>query len=371
MRIPFYDLKRLHLPLREELNAAIRKVQDSDWYILGPELEAFEKEFAHYCSASHCVGVGNGLDALVLSLRALGIGAGDEVIVPANTFIATALAVSQVGARVVLVDVLPETANLDPEQLDDALTGATRAIIAVHLYGQTAEMRSILSFARKHGLAVIEDAAQAHGALYDGAPAGSLGDIACFSFYPSKNLGALGDGGAVVTSNDELAHKVRKQRNYGSDHKYEHEIKGMNSRLDELQAACLRVKLRHLDKWNEQRRNVARTYTKSLSDVEGLTLLTVPEIMTPVWHLFVVQSERRNELQDCLSSRGIDTGIHYPVPIHQSKAYRDGSLRNAGSDIAEMMAGRLLSLPMGPYLEDNEVTYVGDALRESCGKLCR
>ena len=196
---------------------------------MGPELEAFESEFASYCKATHCVGVGNGLDALVLSLRALDIGPGDEVIVPANTFIATALAVSQVGARVVLVDVLPETANLDPEQLDGALTQATKAIIAVHLYGQTADMRSILSFARAHDLAVIEDAAQAHGALYDGAPAGSLGDIACFSFYPSKNLGALGDGGAVVTSNDELAQRVRKLRNYGSDHKYRHDVKGVNS----------------------------------------------------------------------------------------------------------------------------------------------
>lgn len=369
MKIPFYDLKRLHLPLREELNAAIRKVQDSDWYILGPELEAFESEFATYCKATHCVGVGNGLDALVLSLRALGIGPGDEVIVPANTFIATALAVSQVGARVVLVDVLPETANLDPEQLDAALTQATKAVIAVHLYGQTADMRRILSFARTHDLAVIEDAAQAHGALYDGAPAGSLGDIACFSFYPSKNLGALGDGGAVVTSNDELARKVRKLRNYGSAHKYEHDIKGINSRLDELQAACLRVKLRHLDKWNIQRRDVAEIYMKSLADVEGVAIPTVPRIMTPVWHLFVIQSECRDELQKQLDSQGIETGIHYPIPIHLSKAYSDGFANNTSLKITEMMAGKLLSLPMAPYLQDSEASHVCNVLRESCGKL--
>lgn len=369
MKIPFFDLKRLHLPLREELNAAIHKVQNNARYILGPELEAFESEFASYCKTSHCVGVGNGLDALVLSLRALGIGPGDEVILPANTFIATALAVSQVGARVVLVDVLPETANLDPEQLDGALTPATKAIIAVHLYGQTADMRSILSFARTHGLAVIEDAAQAHGALYDGAPAGSLGDIACFSFYPSKNLGALGDGGAVVTSNDELAREVRKLRNYGSDHKYEHDVKGINSRLDELQATCLRVKLRHLDTWNDQRRHVAEIYMKILADVEGVTIPTAPGNMKPVWHLFVIQSERRDELQKHLDSRGIDTGIHYPIPIHLSKAYSDGFVSKARLDITEMMAGSVLSLPMAPYLQDPEVFYVCDVLRASCARL--
>ena len=369
MKIPFYDLKRLHLPLREELNAAICNVQNNDWYILGPELEAFENEFASYCRATHCIGVGNGLDALVLSLRALGIGPGDDVIVPANTFIATALAVSQVGARVVLVDVLPETANLDPEQLDSALTPATKAIIAVHLYGQTADMRSILSFARTHDLAVIEDAAQAHGALYDGAPAGSLGDIACFSFYPSKNLGALGDGGAVVTSDEELARRVRKLRNYGSDHKYEHDVKGINSRLDELQAACLRVKLRHLENWNIQRRNVADIYMKLLADVEGVTLLAVPKMMTPVWHLFVIQSERRDELQKHLSSQNIDTSIHYPTPIHLSKAYSELFVDQTKLRTTETMAGKNLSLPMAPYLDDSEVSYVCNVLIDSCGKL--
>ena len=365
MKIPFYDLKRLHLPLREELNAAIRNVQNNDWYILGPELEAFESEFASYCKATHCVGVGNGLDALVLSLRALDIGPGDEVIVPANTFIATALAVSQVGARVVLVDVLPETANLDPEQLDGALTQATKAIIAVHLYGQTADMRSILSFARAHDLAVIEDAAQAHGALYDGAPAGSLGDIACFSFYPSKNLGALGDGGAVVTSNDELAQRVRKLRNYGSDHKYRHDVKGVNSRLDELQAACLRLKLRHLDQWNVQRRNVADIYMRLLADVDGVTLPTVPETLTPVWHLFVIQNERRDELQKHLDSRDVDTGIHYPIPIHLSKAYKAELSQNVELKVTERMAGNVLSLPMAPYLDSEEQEYIADSIRSA------
>jgi dTDP-4-amino-4,6-dideoxygalactose transaminase len=369
MKIPFFDLKRLHLPLREELNTAIRKVQDDASYILGPELEAFEGEFAAYCNATHCIGVGNGLDALVLSLRALDIGPGDEVIVPANTFIATALAVSQVGARVVLVDVLPETANLDPEQLGDALTKATKAIIAVHLYGQTADMSSIRSFARAHDLAVIEDAAQAHGALYDGAPAGSLGDIACFSFYPSKNLGALGDGGAVVTSNDELAQRVRKLRNYGSDHKYEHDVKGVNSRLDELQAACLRVKLRHLDKWNNQRRNVAGLYSELLADVEGVTMLETPEMMTPVWHLFVIQNDRRDELQRHLYSQGIDTGIHYPIPIHLSKAYEAELPQNVALKVTEKMAANILSLPMAPYLENSEVSYVCDVLTKSVGNI--
>jgi dTDP-4-amino-4,6-dideoxygalactose transaminase len=365
MKIQFYDLNRLHLPIREELNAAIRKVQNNNWYILGPELEAFESEFASYCKTTHCVGVGNGLDALVLSLRALDIGPGDDVIVPANTFIATALAVSQVGARVVLVDVLPETANLDPEQLDGALTQATKAIIAVHLYGQTADMRSILSFARAHDLAVIEDAAQAHGALYDGAPAGSLGDIACFSFYPSKNLGALGDGGAVVTSNDELAQRVQRLRNYGSDHKYKHDVKGVNSRLDELQAACLRVKLRYLDQWNVQRRNVADIYMRLLADVDGVTLPTVPETLTPVWHLFVIQNERRDELQKHLDSRDVDTGIHYPIPIHLSKAYKAELSQNVELKVTERMAGNVLSLPMAPYLDSEEQEYIAGSIRSA------
>src|SRR5262245_57649055 len=301
--VPFLDLRETYLEIKDELDAAYQRVMNSGWYILGEEVTAFEKEFAEYCGARHCVGVGNGLEALQLILRAMGIGPGDEVIVPANTYIATWLAVSNAGATVVPVEPDERTFNLDPELIKAAITSKTKAILPVHLYGQPADMGPINDIARRHGLKVIEDAAQAHGARYRDHRAGSLGDAAGWSFYPTKNLGAYGDAGAVTTDDHELAEKVRLLRNYGSKKKYVNEEKGLNSRLDELQAALLRVRLRHLDEWNSRRVRIAAKYIEELSDTE-LIMPDVCEGADPVWHLFVVQSGRRASLQSHLKSAG-------------------------------------------------------------------
>src|SRR5882762_609929 len=320
MNVPFLDLKAEYAELKSDLDAAIQRVLASGWYILGAELEAFEKAFAAYCAVSHCVGVGNGLDALHLILRALEIGFGDEVIVPANTYIATWLAVSYSGATPVPVEPEERTYNIDPSRIEEAITSKTKAIIAVHLYGQPADMDAINEIAARHGLKVIEDAAQAHGARYKGRRAGSLADAAGFSFYPSKNLGALGDGGAVTTDDDALADRVRVLRNYGSRQKYRNETKGYNSRLDELQAALLREKLRLLDQWNERRRSIARRYLEGLAGLP-LVLPHVPPGCEPIWHVFVVRSARREWLASTLEAAGIGTLVHYPIPPHLQPAY--------------------------------------------------
>jgi dTDP-4-amino-4,6-dideoxygalactose transaminase len=358
MNVPFLELKPAYLELKEELDAAYHRVMDSGWYLLGTELESFEAEFAAYCDAKRCVAVGSGLDALHLILRAYDIGAGDEVLVPSNTFIATWLAVSYSGAEPVPVEPDPLTCNIDPERIEAAITPRTRAIIPVHLYGQPADMDPIMAIARRHGLKVIEDNAQAQGARYKGRRTGSLGDAAAHSFYPGKNLGAFADAGAVTTSDAALADRVRSLRNYGSREKYYHEVKGFNSRVDELQAAFLRAKLKKLDVWNNRRQAVAAHYLREVHDSAGLILPFVPEWAEPVWHLFVVQHHKRDALQEQLAAAGVGTLIHYPVPPHRSGAYAGGKWRRGGFPIAENLADTVLSLPMGPHLAGAQVSHV-------------
>lgn len=360
--VPFLNLKRLHSEIRESLDVAYRRVVDSGCFIMGPELQAFESEFARYCGVDHCIGVGNGLDALKLLLQAYGIGPGDEVIVPSNTFIATWLAVSQVGATPVPVEPDPTTYNMDPVQAARAVTSRTRAIMPVHLYGQTADMDPLMALAAQHGLAVIEDAAQSQGARYKGRLAGGLGHSAGTSFYPGKNLGALGDAGAVLTNDHALSERVRMLRNYGSRVKYEHEQAGVNSRLDELQAAFLREKLRVLDAWNEQRRRVAGLYNEGLKSLDGLRLPTVASWALPVWHLYVVATPQRDALRAHLERRGIGTLIHYPKPPHLQSCYPEFADRDL--PLANRLAGEVLSLPMSPDLTDAEVAGVVGAVRE-------
>ena len=361
MKVPFLDLASMHEPLHRELANAFQRVLNGGWFILGPETEAFEQEFAAYCGVRHCVGVGNGLDALQLILRGLGIGPGDEVIVPSNTYIATWLAASNVGAQPVPVEPVEGTYNIDPALVEAVLTPRTRAIIAVHLYGQPADMDALASIARKHDLKLIEDAAQAHGARYKGRRTGSLGDAAGFSFYPSKNLGALGDGGAVTTDDDELAKRIRMLRNYGSQQKYLNRLKGYNSRLDELQAAFLRVKLPYLDSWNEHRKSIATSYLERLGNADVL-LPAVAPWADPVWHLFVVRSAKRDRLVQKLDAEGIQTQIHYPIPPHLQDAYDDLAVSEGMLPIAERIHREILSLPMGPAMTQADVDRVVDAL---------
>lgn len=367
MNIPFLDLKVPHEELRAELRAAFERVLDSGWYILGNEVKEFEREFAGYCEATHCVGVGNGLDALHLILRAYGICKGDEVIVPANTYIATWLAVNYAGATPVPVEPDERTYNIDPALIEAAITPRTKAIIAVHLYGQPADMDAINAIAKKHNLKVIEDAAQAHGALYKGRRVGTLGDAAGFSFYPGKNLGAIGDGGAVTTNDPELADRVRMLGNYGSHVKYQNEVKGFNSRLDELQAAFLREKLKKLDEWNGRRKTIAADYLTALSGI-SVVLPYVPELADPVWHLFVIRIQRRDLLQQKLSEAGIGTMIHYPIPPHLQGAYAELGFSSGAFPISERIHREVLSLPIGPHLDklqlQSVIVTVKDALRD-------
>jgi len=364
VKIPFLDLQAAYHELQEELDAACRRVMSSGWYILGQEVEAFETEFASYCGVRHCIGVSNGLDALELILRGYGIGAGDEVIVPANTFIATWLAVSRAGAVPVPVEPNELTHTIEADQVEKAISSRTRAVMPVHLYGQPADMEPIRQLAQRHGLKVIEDAAQAHGALYRGQRAGGLGDAAGFSFYPGKNLGALGDGGAVVTNDGELAAQIRLLRNYGSSIKYYNEVKGCNARLDALQAAVLRVKLGRLDEWNLRRRRAAERYLKALSRMPHLVLPQVPDDVEPAWHLFVVRHPRRDELQRHLAGAGIETLIHYPVPPHLSPAYTDLSYVRGDYPRTERIADTLISLPIGPHLGTDLQNRIISALAE-------
>jgi dTDP-4-amino-4,6-dideoxygalactose transaminase len=339
---------------------------DSGWYILGGEVEAFEQEFAAYTGSKHCIGVGNGLEALQLILMGYEIGAGDEVVVPANTYIASWLAVSYTGARPVPVEPDPGTYNIDPRLIEQALTPRTKAIMPVHLYGQPVEMEILWQVAEKHRLTIIEDAAQTHGGWYRDRKAGNLGDAAGFSFYPSKNLGAFGDAGAVVTNNDELADKVRVLRNYGSRTKYYNEVKGHNSRLDPLQAAFLRVKLKHLDDWNKRRDRIANHYLDNLRLIPDLGLPHVPSDVLPVWHLFVVSHPERDRLQAYLSDQGIGTMIHYPVPPHLSEAYREMGYQGGDFPITERMADTFLSIPIGPHLSMDDADYVIEKIQEFC-----
>lgn len=350
MNIPFLDLKAPYIELKNELDEAYKRVMESGWYILGKECEAFEKEFADYCGVKYCIGVGNGLDALHLILRAYGIGKMDEVIVPANTYIATWLAVSYAGAKPVPIEPDEKTYNINTALIEKAITKNTKAILSAHLYGQPADIDSINFIAKKYNLKVIEDAAQAHGAKYKGRTVGSLGDAAGFSFYPAKNLGAIGDGGAVTTNDPILADKIRVLRNYGSRQKYLNEVRGYNSRLDELQAALLRVKLSKLDEWNERRCIIAKKYLHELQCCNDLILPFVPEWSEPAWHLFVVRHPERDKLQDYLQYKSIDTLIHYPIPPHISGAYADMMHTISDFPITEKIAKSALSLPIGPHL---------------------
>lgn len=364
MKVPFLDLRAAYLELKPEIGAAITRVLDSGWYILGPEVEAFEEEFAAYCEAKHAIGVANGLDALHLALLAMGVGPGDEVIVPANTYIATWLAVSQCGAIPVPVEPKEATNNIDPTRIEAAITHRTKVILPVHLYGQPADLDPILELARKHDLRVLEDGAQAHGARYKGQRIGGAhGDAVAWSFYPGKNLGALGDGGAVTTDDYEIAYRLRILRNYGSQKKYVNDIKGFNSRLDPIQAAVLRVKLRVLDEWNARRNDVAHLYLKGLTE-SGLILPQVPEWIEPVWHLFVVRSPERDELVKRLNKAEIETLIHYPLPPHLQNAYIDMRLEQPRFPLAEKMSKEVLSIPIGPHLVTENILRIIEACQD-------
>lgn len=365
MKVPFLDFVAPYEELKPELDAAYERFMRSAWYILGKECEAFEQEFAAYCGSKYCVGVGNGLEALHLLLRAYGIGKGDEVIVPSNTYIATWLAVSYADATVVPVECDPRTYNLDPARIEAAITPRTKAIMPVHLYGQTADMDAIMTIAEKHGLKVIEDNAQAQGARCRGRRTGALGHAAGHSFYPGKNLGAFGDGGAITTDDAEVADRVRTLRNYGSKKKYYNEVRGYNSRLDEMQAALLRVKLKVLDEWNQRRAKVAQRYLKEIKPAQGLILPLIPDWAEPVWHLFVIRHPKRDELQQKLNAMGIGTLIHYPVPAHLSGAYADAGWKRGDFPLAENSADTVLSLPIGPHITNEQVGMVIDAINST------
>jgi dTDP-4-amino-4,6-dideoxygalactose transaminase len=363
-KIAFLSLREQYEEIQSEMDLAYARVVKSGRFILGEECERFEEEFARYCGVNYCVGVGNGLEALHLILRGLRIGAGDEVIVPSNTYIATWLAVSYAGAKPVPVEPDIRTYNLNPELVESAITLKTRAIMPVHLYGQPADVDPLMDLAEKHGLYVIEDAAQAHGALYKGRKCGSLGHAAGFSFYPSKNLGALGDAGAVTTNDESLAKAIRSLRNYGSQKKYHNETKGFNSRLDEIQAAFLRVKLNHLDEWNDQRRKLAAEYMNSLREVDDLVLPVVPAWASPAWHIFAVRHPNRDALQEYLKEKGIESLIHYPIPPHLSTAYQDIGYKTGSFAVAEKIATSELSLPMGPHLKLEDIKDIANMIKE-------
>ena len=361
MKIPFATFRPMEAELNEALREAFDRVLTRSFYIGGPEDEAFEKAFAEYCGAKHCVGVGNGLDALMLILKAMGIGEGDEVIVPSNTYIATALAVTYTGARPVLAEPDIRTFNLDPERIEPLITERTRAIMPVHLYGQACDMDPIMKTAEKHGLKVIEDCAQAHGATYKGRKIGTFGDAAGFSFYPGKNLGALGDAGAVITDDAELAERVRALGNYGSDYKYHHILKGNNSRLDEMQAAFLRAKLPMLEKMNADRRKTAKRYTEGIRNPKVIKPF-VPEGCVPVWHIYGIRCAERDALEKYLSEKGIGTNKHYPIPIHLQECYRDLNLPQGALPVAEEISRTELSLPMYYGMTEDEIQYVVDTI---------
>ncbi len=365
MKIPALDMRAPYQELKAELDAAYRRFMESGWYVLGEETRAFEEEYAQYCGSKYCVGVSNGLDALRLGLLALGVTTGDQVLVPSNTYIATWLAVSYVGADPIPVEPDGRTFNLDPERLEAAITSRTKAILPVHLYGQPADMDPILQVAERHGLKVLEDNAQSQGAWYKDRRTGNLGHAAAHSFYPGKNLGAFGEGGAVTTNDPEVAERVRLLRNYGSEKKYHNRFKGYNNRLDELQAAFLRVKLRKLDEWNQRRQAVAAVYEKGLHGAKGLTLPWTPDWAKPVWHQYVVRHGRRDELMKHLADQGIGSLIHYPIPPHRSEAYACDR-QWPSLPVAEVMADSVLSLPMGPHLSPHEAEEVVAAVNKFC-----
>lgn len=363
MKVPFVTFKPLEKELDSEIRSAFERVYANSWYIGGKEDESFEKAFADYCDTKYCVGTGNGLDSLMLILKALEIHEGDEVIVPSNTYIATALAVTYAGAKAIFVEPDIMTYNIDPAKIEEKITPKTKAIIVVHLYGQPADMDSIMKIAKRHNLCIVEDCAQAHGAKYKGKRIGSFGDAAGFSFYPGKNLGALGDAGAVTTNNKELADKIRALGNYGSDYKYHHIYKGNNSRLDEIQAAFLSAKLPTLDKVNDNRRATAQKYLKGINNPEVILPYVIPDV-EPVWHIFAIRSNKRNDLEKFLNDKGIGTNKHYPIPMHLQKAYEDLEIKEGQLPIAEEISRTELSIPMYYGMTDSEIQYVIDSINE-------
>jgi dTDP-4-amino-4,6-dideoxygalactose transaminase len=367
IQIPFVDLQAQYKTIAKEINAAIQGVLDRSDYVLGDEVRLFEEDFAKFIGATEAIGVGSGLDALELALRAYGIGPGDEVITAANTYIATVLAIIAAGARPVLADMDPSTYNISPTAIEAAITPRTRGIMPVHLYGQPADMEAILKIARKNKIIVIEDAAQAHGAMYANRRAGTWGHAAAFSFYPGKNLGAYGDGGAVTTNDPGIAEKIRQLRNYGQRVKYEHVVAGTNSRLDTIQAAILRVKLRHLDVWNAARQRHAAAYNSLLAG-GPYVLPHVAAHRTHIFHLYVIETNNRRHAQEFLSAHGIATGIHYPIPIHMQEACKDFGYSRGDFPATEAAANRILSLPMYPELTEEQLDYVASSLRESSAK---
>ncbi len=361
MKIPFVSFKPMERELDVELRDAFNRVYTRSWYIEGEEDEKFENAFARYCNTRYCVGTGNGLDALMLALKALEIEDGDEVIVPSNTYIATALAVTYVGAKPVLVEPDIRTFNIDPNRIESAITRKTKAIMPVHLYGQPCDMDPIIDIAKNYNLYIIEDCAQAHGAKYKGKVIGSFGDVAGFSFYPGKNLGALGDAGAAVTNDEELAKKIRALGNYGSDYKYHHIYLGNNSRLDEMQAAFLSAKLPHLDKMNEERRRIARMYLEGINNQEVI-LPYIPDYAEPVWHIFGIRCKRRKELEKWLNDAGIGTNKHYPIPIHLQECYKELGYKENDYPVAQEISETELSLPMYYGMNEQEVGYIIDTI---------
>ena len=363
MRVPFVSFLPMEKELNNEIHQAFERVFEASWYIEGKENKDFEKEFSEYCGADFCIGVGNGLDALMLILKALGIENGDEVIVPSNTFIATALAVTYAGGTPVFVEPDINTFTINPKLIEKSISSNTKAIIPVHLYGQACDMDSIMEIAQKYGLKVVEDCAQAHGATFKGKKVGTFGDAAGFSFYPGKNLGALGDAGAVVTNSPELAEKVRALKNYGSDYKYHHIYKGNNSRLDEFQAAFLRAKLPCLDRMNNSRQYIADRYLSGIKN-KKIILPTISSINVPVWHVFAVRCSERNELEKYLGERGIETNKHYPIPIHLQECYRDLGFEEGSFPIAEKISKTELSLPMFYGMTDEQIDYVINAIND-------
>ena len=363
MKIPFVSFLPMEHELDKDLREAFEKVYTHSWYIQGMEDKNFEKAFAKFCGVDYCIGVGNGLDALMIALKALGIRTGDEIIIPSNTYIATALAVTYVGATLIFVEPDIRTFNIDPTKIEEKITNKTKVIMPVHLYGQACDMDSIMKIAKNHNIFIVEDCAQAHGATYKGKQIGSFGDIAGFSFYPGKNLGALGDAGAVVTNNRELADKIRAYGNYGSDYKYHHIYQGHNSRLDEMQAAFLAAKLPHLERMNADRRRIAQMYLNGIRNKE-IILPYVPENIIPVWHVFAIRCNRREELERFLNSKGIGTNKHYPIPIHLQECYKNLNFKKGDFPIAEEISNTELSIPMYYGMTDQQVLYIINAINE-------
>jgi dTDP-4-amino-4,6-dideoxygalactose transaminase len=365
MKIPFVDLKSLHREIKEDLREVFDRVLDNSTFVLGPEVQRFEQEYAAYCGTEHCVAVNTGTAAIHLALAALSIGPGDEVITVPHTFIATAEAITAVGAKPVFIDINPVSFTMDPSLLEAAITRKTRAIIPVDLYGQVADMDPILEIANRHGIPVIEDACQAHGAEYRGRKAGAFGVAGCFSFYPGKNLGACGEGGAVTTNDAELAQRIRLWRDHGSSKRYEHIFPGLNMRMEGIQGGILSVKLKYLDRWNDQRRQAASAYDKALADTD-IEVPTEMDYGRHVYHLYVIQSENRDALRQQLSDAGIESGLHYPTPLHLQEAYRFLGYKQGDFPVTERVKSRILSLPMYPGIDPKAVERVTSELRESC-----